>query len=236
MALNIGKHRSILINILKDIYTDTTLGPVLGFKGGTAAYLFHGLDRFSVDLDFDLLDESRTDYVFSQIKTILEDYGTLKMAEKKRFTIFYLLSYHDKDVNAQNIKVEINKRNFGSKYYVDAYLGVSMKAMTREDMCAHKLVAMYERIGKTNRDIYDVRFFLRNNWPINKAIVEQRTNMPFKKFLKACVVALKKVDNNDILSGMGELLTEKQKAWVKANLVTDTIFLLKLVLENEQQK
>jgi hypothetical protein len=92
---------------------------------------------------------------------------------------------------------------------------------------------MYERIEKTNRDIYDIRFFLHNNWPINKKIVEQRTNMPFKKFLGACVDALGKVDNNDILAGMGELLTEKQKAWVKANLVTDTIFLLKLALENE---
>lgn len=234
MALNINKHRSILINILKDIYTDTTLGPVLGFKGGTAAYLFHGLDRFSVDLDFDLLDESRSEYVFSRLKTVLEDHGTLKIAEKKRYTLFYLLAYKDKDVNAQNIKVEINKRNFGSKYYVDAYLGVSMKVMTREDMCAHKLVAMYERIGKTNRDIYDVRFFLRNNWPINRAIVEQRTHMPFKKYLKACIAALRKVDNKDILSGMGELLTEKQKAWVKANLVTDTIFLLKLALENDR--
>lgn len=234
MALNIGKHRSILINILKDIYTDTTLGPVLGFKCGTAAYLFHGLDRFSVDLDFDLLDESKGEYVFTRLKTVLEDHGTLKIAEKKRYTLFYLLAYNDKDVNAQNIKVEINKRNFGSKYYVDAYLGVSMKVMTREDMCAHKLVAMYERIGKTNRDIYDIRFFLRNNWPINRTIVEQRTQMPFKKFLKACVSALRKVDNKDILSGMGELLTEKQKAWVKANLVTDTIFLLKLALESDR--
>jgi len=174
--------------------------------------------------------------VFLQVKTILEDYGTLKIAEKKRYTLFYLLSYNQKDENAQNIKVEINKRNFGSKYYVDSYLGVSMKVMTRDDMCAHKLVAMYERIGKTNRDIYDIRFFLRNNWPMNKSIVELRTQMTFKKFLKACIAALKKVDNKDILAGMGELLTEKQKTWVKAKLVTDTIFLLKLALDNEQHE
>jgi predicted nucleotidyltransferase component of viral defense system len=35
-------------------------------------------------------------------------------------------------------------------------------------MFAHKLVAMYERIGKTSRDIYDVWFFLSERFPINK--------------------------------------------------------------------
>ena len=33
-------HKNILIRILKDIYTDSSLGPFLGFKGGTAAYFF----------------------------------------------------------------------------------------------------------------------------------------------------------------------------------------------------
>ena len=62
--LNIEKHKGILVRILKDMYTDNTLGPVLGFKGGTAALLFYDLSRFSVDLDFDLLDPEKEDYVF----------------------------------------------------------------------------------------------------------------------------------------------------------------------------
>ena len=44
--------------ILKDIYTDISIGPLLGFKGGTCAYFFYNLPRFSVDLDFDLLEVS----------------------------------------------------------------------------------------------------------------------------------------------------------------------------------
>ena len=54
--LNTKEHKNILVRIVKDIYTDNTLGPLLGFKGGTAAMLLYELDRFSVDLDFDLLD------------------------------------------------------------------------------------------------------------------------------------------------------------------------------------
>ena len=53
--LDTDRHKNILIKILKDIYTDNTIGPILGFKGGTAAYLFYDLPRFSVDIDFDLI-------------------------------------------------------------------------------------------------------------------------------------------------------------------------------------
>ena len=55
MTLNYSIHKNIQLQILKEIYTDTTIAPLLGFKGGTAALMFHDLNRFSVDLDFDLL-------------------------------------------------------------------------------------------------------------------------------------------------------------------------------------
>ena len=234
MTLNTTTHKNILIKILKDIYTDSTIGPLLGFKGGTAVYLFYNLNRFSVDLDFDLLDAEKEDYVFEQIKKILENYGAIKEAEKKRFNLFYVLAYDDKVPGAQNIKVEINRREFGSKYEVKSYLGISMKVMVQEDMFAHKLCAMYERIGKTNRDIFDVWYFLQNEWPVNKKIVEERTSMIFKEFLQKCVDSLEKMTDQNILSGMGELLDAKQKDWVKAKLRTETIFLLKLKLQNEK--
>jgi len=234
MALNITIHRNIMIKILKDIYSDTAIGPILAFKGGTAAYLFYELGRFSVDLDFDLLDAEKEDYVFVGIKNILEKYGMLKEVSKKRFNLFYILSYSEKIEGGQNIKVEINRRDFNSRYDVRPYLGISMKVMIRDDMVAHKMVAMSERIGTTNRDIFDVWFFLQNDWPVNKEIIEKRTSMSFKEFLESCIDLLEKIDNHNILSGMGELLTQKQKDWARAKLRTETIFLLKLKLENEK--
>ena len=59
MTLNSSVHKNVLVQILLAIYSDTTISPYLGFKGGTAAYLFYNLERFSVDLDFDLLDETK---------------------------------------------------------------------------------------------------------------------------------------------------------------------------------
>jgi len=234
MALDTAKHKNILIKILKDIYTDPTISPILGFKGGTAATFFYGLDRFSVDLDFDLLDSDKEDYVFDRLKSIIENYGTLKEARKKRFNLLYVLSCDDKDINAQNVKVEINRREFGSKYSVESFLGISMQVMVKEDMAAHKLCAMYERIGKTNRDIFDVQFFLSHDWPVNKKIVEDRMGVSYADFLKKCIDVMEKFDDNNILSGMGELLTEKQKSWAKAKLKSEALFSLRLALEKEK--
>src|SRR3989338_1260056 len=229
MTLTIATHKTILFQILKDIYSDTTISPFLGFKGGTAALMFYNLSRFSIDLDFDLLDENKEDYVFERIISIVKKYGTLKESYKKRFNLFCLLSYEDK---ARNIKVEVNRRQFGSRYEIKTYLGVSMQVMVPEDMFANKLVAMYERIGKTSRDIYYVWFFLKDRFPVNKEIIEKRAGITFESFVKKCIKQLEKTDNRDILDGMGELLTPSQKDWAKAKLKEETVTLLKLRLEN----
>jgi len=232
MTLNIASHKNILLKILKDIYTDASLGPLLGFKGGTATYLFYNLDRFSIDLDFDLLNEIKEQEVFDKVENIVKEYGAIKEKTNKRQTLFILLSYSKE---AQNIKVEINKRSFGSQYEVKNYLGISMLVMRREDMFAHKLVAMTERGKTANRDIFDVHFFLNNNWEINREIVEKRTEMKFADYLKKCIEFVENVPDRGILSGMGELMDEKQKARVKSKLKKDTVFLLKLMLDNEKK-
>jgi len=225
MTLDIATHRTILFQILKDIYTDTEISPYLGFNGGTAALMFYGLSRFSVDLDFDLLDQSKEDIVFSGISERISKYGTIRLAQKKRFNLFWLLTY---ETGTHNVKVEVNRRQFGSSYEIKNYLGVPMTVMVKEDMFAHKLVAMYERIGKTSRDIYDVWFFLSERFPINKEIVEQRSGMSFDEFIDSCVEKLKELSDRHILDGVGELLSRSQKDWAKAKLKDETISLLRI--------
>ena len=227
--LNAAIHKNILLKILMDVYEDKTIGPVLGFKGGTAAYFFYGLDRFSVDLDFDLLDENKEDQVFNQVKKILREHGIIKESQKKRFSLLFILSYDNKIETAQNIKVEINLRQFNSNYELKTYMGISMLVMRKEDMFAHKLMAMHDRLGKTNRDIYDVWFFSKNNWSINKEIIEKRAGFSFKEFLEKLIYDLEKLNDHNILDGLGELLNSKQKAWVKEKLKAETIFFLKLL-------
>ncbi len=236
MTLDTIKHKNILLRILKDVFSNHALGPFMGFKGGTAAYLFYNLNRFSSDLDFDLLDIGKKDFVFEEVKKILEGYGVLKEAEKKKNRLFFLLYYNEKEPGEQNVKVEINLVDFGSKYEVKSYLGIPMKIMVRGDMAAHKMVAMYEREAQTNRDIFDVCFFLTNDWPVNEEIVEKRTGMPFNNFLRKCINLIEDVSDRNILAGMGEILDEKQKDWVRKHLKTEVLFLLRLKLENMEAR
>lgn len=226
--LNTATHKNILLQILKDIYSDTTIAPFLGFKGGTAALMFYGLNRFSIDLDFDLLDEQKEGHVFARIEEIAKKYGRIKDVHKKRLGLFFLLSYEDK---ARTIKIEVNRREFGSRYELKTYLGISMLVMAQADMFAHKLMALTERVGKTSRDVWDVWFFLEHRWPINKEIVKKRAKMPFEKLLKKCIGQLEKMSDRNILDGLGDFLTPQQKDWARVKLRAETIFLLKARLE-----
>jgi hypothetical protein len=230
MTLDFPKHKNILLRILKDIFSDTSISPYLGFKGGTAALMFYDLDRNSVDIDLDLLDESKKKDVFERIQKVAAEYGKTVDSKIKRFNLITVISY---DLKSQNIKIEVNHRNFGSKYELKTMLGISMLVMVKEDMFANKLMAMYERIGKTSRDVYDVHFFIKNNWPINRKLVEDRAKMSFKDVLIKCVELLEKINNRHILDGLGELLTESRKDWARAKLKVDTIFLLKALMESE---
>ena len=232
MTLNYSKHKTILLQILKDIYSDTSIAPHLGFKGGTAAMMFYGLPRNSVDLDLDLLDENKENEVFRKINEIVRNYGKVTDSSIQKSNLRNVISY---DPKAQNIKVEVNRRQFGSRYEIKTYLGISMLVMTREDMFAHKLMAMIERVGKTSRDIFDVQYFIKNNWPINKEIVEKRAGVPFRQALEKAISMLEKMNNKHILDGLGELLSEPQKDSARAKLKDDTIFLLKVMHDSEEQ-
>jgi len=228
-VLIIDKHKKILLDILFAIYSDRELAPALGFKGGTAALLFYGLDRFSVDLDFDLLSREKSAPVFSSLEKIAARYGRIKEKYKKRNTLLLIVSYGD---IGQNIKLEVSLRDFGSKYIIQNYLGIPMLVMAREDMFAHKLAAMSERIGTANRDIYDVHFFLKNNWPLNEKMLLKRAGKDLKAFLENTAQQVEKIKENQILNGIGELLDNKTKAWVKKNLIKETAGKLRILKES----
>ncbi|MDD4662023.1 MAG: nucleotidyl transferase AbiEii/AbiGii toxin family protein [Candidatus Pacebacteria bacterium] len=228
--LNRQKHQLLMGKILRDIYTDISISSLLGFKGGTCAYFFYNLPRFSVDLDFDLLDntlETQT-LVFEKIKKILLKYGDIKNSYMKRFTLFALLSYGTED---DNIKIEINVRdlfpNAREYYQLKDYLGVSMLVANEEFLFSNKLVALTLRKELAMRDVYDINYFLRNNWSLDEKIIRFWINKDMKTYLEECVLFIGNIKDNKILLGLGELVSSKEKVWIKKNLKEETIFLIR---------
>ena len=222
--LDISKHRSVMLEVLKSIYEDSLLGPILGFKGGTLLYIQYNLNRFSVDLDFDLLDSEKEALVLPRLKKILKSIGTLEEQSNKRYTLFTLLNYKK---GQRNLKIEINKRNLGSKYKISNYLGIPIQTMVEDDIFANKLIALTTRKEPVNRDVFDTWFLLKNHWDVNWDMVEKRSSLSKEKYIKKCIKYLETWPLKYILNGLGELVDNKTKDWIKNNLIKDTIFLLK---------
>lgn len=205
----------------------------MGFKGGTMLYYFFNLDRFSVDLDFDLLDESKTALVFDEIRKILEKYGTIIDEKDKFFNIFFLLNCQK---GQQGIKIEISKRKIPfSRYEIKNFFGKSVIALNIEDAFAQKLAAATDRKRIASRDFYDIYFLFKNNFNFNEAIIKERT----KKTAGQYLAFLKKFINRNlsqknILHGIGEFVDEKQKDWIKKNLKKELISQIDFFLRNPE--
>lgn len=215
--------------ILQDVYSDASVAPLLGLKGGTCAYLFYGLARFSVDLDFDFLgDGAAHEPIFEKLTDILARHGAIKDSRLKRFTMFFLLSYGDED---HNIKFEVNIRqaipNIKELFDIKEYVGISMLVAKKPYLFAGKLAALTLRSEIAMRDIFDIWYFAKHNWDIDQDVVKIMTAKTLKEHLGDCIALIERVNDNQILRGLGESLDEKDKTWVKAHLRKETVLLLK---------
>lgn len=216
-------HELILKKIIRDLYEHPFLMTSLGFKGGTCLYMFHGLDRFSTDLDFNILSG---DFKPEDVTKILEQYLTLEETRIKHNTWFWLGGFSK---GKQKIKVEISKRTYPDRYAISDYYGLSVRTMLPECMLAHKLCAITDRKKMANRDLYDAWFMLKKNFDIDEEIVKLRTKKTLKEYFKYLAdFTEKNADPHHILQGMGELLDDKQKTWAKNSLKKELVMELRL--------
>lgn len=226
--IDLNKHKFLLIQILKDIYSDIELSNCLGFKGGTALMFFYDLPRFSVDLDFNLLDKEQEDLVYNKVRIILLKYGSIYDEAKKHYGPLFVLNY---GYGERKLKVEISNRIFENRYEIKNILGINVKVMVQEDLFAHKLCALLDRRSITNRDIFDCWFFMEKRTPINKNIVESRMKMPLAEYLQQCIDLLESMNDKGLLHGLGDLMEDNMKQFVRNEMRNETISLLKFYKE-----
>lgn len=214
--INHTKHKEIMVRILYDMYSSKILKDKLVFKWGTALYLFYGLDRFSTDLDFDLLLPADEEAILKEVKKIASKYGEVKNVYNKRYTLFLLLSYSQID---HNIKIEINKRWITGKYDVKSLIGINILTMTLESMTANKLVALTNRTTLANRDLYDIDFIFRNNFSVDEAVIKAKTWLSLKEYYTQCADFIRTLEKgHNILDWLWVTLDMKRKSYVKNQL------------------
>ena len=243
-ALNRNKHKTILTNILIDIYKDNKLAPILGFKGGTASMLFYDLPRFSVDLDFDLIPSYKEESeeiknIVTRMTSLISKKYTIKDQSIKYNTLFWLISY---EYGLANIKIEISTREHNyNHYHKQPFYGVQLNILDIKDMIAHKLVAATERTQLANRDLFDIHFFLGTQYAseINYDIIQDRTGMNAVKFYNNFLAFLDRIKPTSILEGLGEVLDDYQKDWAKNKLIIELKGLIQRqidFIENEDKE
>ncbi|HOR06244.1 MAG TPA: nucleotidyl transferase AbiEii/AbiGii toxin family protein [Candidatus Dojkabacteria bacterium] len=225
--LDIAKHKTILTNILIDIYKEDLLGSSLGFKGGTASMLFYNLPRFSTDLDFDLLNnDGNTEDVIKTMTQLLSKKYDVKEQIEKYNTLFWLVSYGD---GLTNIKIEVSTREKPfDTYDIKTLYGIKLKVSKIGDMIANKMVAATERAVTANRDLFDIHFFLSSIYVnnINHDIIKYRTGKEPVEFYTFLYDIVSNIENKNILDGLGEVLNDGQKDWVKSKLKIELLGLI----------
>ena len=120
---------------------------------------------------------------------------------------------------------------FGNRYEIKNFLGINMKVMVLPDMFAHKLCALLDRNSIAGRDIFDCWFFIKNQSPVNKDIIESRMNLPLADYIQKCIDRLEKASDKGLLLGIGELMDDEMKKFVRTKLRMETIGLLKFYKE-----
>lgn len=132
------------------------------FCGGTMLRLCHGLDRFSVDLDFWLADPEKARNVFGELHTHLSRFYSVKDAPEKFYTLVFEIrspSY------PQSLKIEIRKQP--RKVETEQAIAFSphstgqvlLKVVTLKDMMVLKTDAFLNRAEI--RDAYDMEFLVK---------------------------------------------------------------------------
>lgn len=222
--MDINKHRYYLTQVLLAIYRHPQLSQLLAFKGGTSLMLFHGLTRFSTDLDFNLLDASQTQFVYHELHNLLLRFGTIDDEAMKFYGPLLVLDYGKGE---RMLKVEVSNRSYPDHYEVKTLFGADIRVMTLPDMFAHKLCALGERI--TPRDIFDVWFFLQKGTDINPEIVRLRTNMSVADYAMQCAQQVKNYSPRILMQGLGEVLLDNtSKDFARRQLIQETASSLEL--------
>jgi len=226
--INIAKHKFYMTQVLKDVYTDAELANCLGFKGGTALMLFFALPRFSVDLDFNLLQPEKSDTVYQKIRKIALKYGKIDDEALKFFGGIVVLDYGKEE---RKLKIEFSNRQDKSEYDIQNLLGISIKTMTVTDMFSHKLCALLDRNSIINRDIFDCWFLMSKQTAANKEIIEQRMNKTWSEYLQDCINAIENLPDKSLLDGLGELVEKEYKTFIRNKLRMEFLTLLRFYKE-----
>jgi len=232
-------HKSYLHRLLMELVDQPLLSQCLAFKGGTCAAMLGYLDRFSVDLDFDIpkgVDEDALRKVFHQVFDLLGFSITLEFDR----VLFFQLRYPSHPGKRNTLKVSVSNLVVNSNQYRVQYfpeIDRLVNSQTIETMFANKLVAVVDRYAQhqtvAGRDIYDIHHFFVQGYAYHDDVIRERTGLnPSEYFGKLIDFIQKQVNQRIVDEDLNSLLPARQFQQVRKILIPETLSLL----ERERSK
>jgi hypothetical protein len=222
-----------------EIVDQPLMAQTLAFKGGTCAAMLGYLDRFSVDLDFDVLKDADEAALRKTFHLVFNQLGFSVTLEFDK-VLFFQLRYptgpgkrNTLKISASNIRVETNQ--YKVQYFPE--IDRLINSQTIETMFANKLVAVTDRYTQhktiAGRDIYDIHHFFVQGYPYNGAVIRERTGMEPREYFGEMIVFIKKrVTQTIINEDLNSLLSNRKFQQVRKILIPETLSML----EREKDK
>ena len=149
------------VEVLARLNSRRLLDPLI-LGGGTMLRLCHGLNRYSVDIDFWFKKGTRHAAYFKKLKQLLGGFYQVTDAHEKYFTMLFEFR-STKYPRRMKIEIRKVKEEFQyqpmiafSKY---SNVQVSLQALTLDQMMRNKIGALLSR-GEI-RDCFDIEFMIR---------------------------------------------------------------------------
>lgn len=227
-------HKVQLLRLLSEILKDSMLANELMFKGGTFASLRNVLNRFSVDLDFDLPNKDIKSKIETRLYDMFKDLGLELKDQSKNYLQFHLKYPVTPPTGRNTLKLEINDvPSKYNKYEKVNLLEISMfcNGHTLETMVANKLVAAKARFDKkgrvSGRDFYDLHKFFEQGFGVNTEVVEDLTKMSYKGYLNDLIKFVEKeVSERALNEDLNTVLDKRELNIVSKHIKTELIFML----------
>jgi len=231
-------HKSVMLRVLINILDDSFLSKNLFFKGGSCASLLGYLDRFSIDLDFDIKNLAAKDDIKEKLETIFKTLN-LEIKDSSKNVIQYHLKYEAPRGSRNTLKIDAIKTPYKNNIYDIASLSEITRyaiCQTKETLFSNKLVALVDRFEKTKsvagRDLYDTHHFLERGFNFNQKLIEERRNTDYKSYLKFLVDFIdKNFTQVNIDRDINTLLEYKQFNAIRKTIKIETIALLKDLIQ-----
>ncbi|MFH2019375.1 MAG: nucleotidyl transferase AbiEii/AbiGii toxin family protein [bacterium] len=228
-----AKHKIQLYRVLTAILENNYLANTIYFKGGTYASMRGVLTRFSVDLDFDLLNKKEKEKVKRELEKIFRKLG-MKIKDQSRHELQFFLGYQAPDNERNTLKVEVTDLVSPANEYESVSLtelGLICKGQTIPTMVANKMyatIARYEKTGHiAGRDFYDLHQFLLQGLVSQRVIVEERTGKKYRDYLQELIkFTNEKLSDEELFQDLNALLPVKELGKVVKRLKRELVILL----------